>query len=147
MLEWHMLVCQRSLQDGSSTHWKYILDLFHSMDIFWKYCSKSLENPISIVLSNFIVRKYILWYGNILEILSKYSGNKTSILWKEFNVSSDCSGKRTVHVAVLQTPRSSIQKPKRTATYQPTKKWAQHSMVFFLNSYSLCFSLISLKCL
>ena len=129
--------------------------LQHSLEIYigplpWygqilEYCSKRLENPISIVLSNFIVPKYILCSGIILEILWKYSGNITSTLWKEFSFSSDCSGKRTVHVAVPQTPRSSIQKPKRTATYQPTKKWAQHSMVFFLNSYSLCFSLISLN--
>ena len=48
----------------------------HSMDIFWKYCRKRLKNSISIVW------KYFLWYGNILEILWKYSGNKISILWK-----------------------------------------------------------------
>ena len=63
------------------------LDLFHSMEIFWKYCRKRLENPISIVLSNSIVRKCFTWYGNIQEILWKYFGNRTSILWKESSFS------------------------------------------------------------
>ena len=45
------------------------LDLFHRMEIFWKYCRKRLENPVSIVLSNYTVWKCFLWYGNILEIL------------------------------------------------------------------------------
>ena len=52
------------------------LHLFHCMEIFWKYCRKSLENPISIVLSKSIVWKCCPWYEKILEILSKYSGNK-----------------------------------------------------------------------
>ena len=34
------------------------------------------------VVSNSIVQKCFPWYGNILEILWKHSGNKTSILWK-----------------------------------------------------------------
>ena len=46
---------------------------------YWKCCRKRLENPISIVLSNSIVWKCCPWYGNFLEILWKYSGNKTSI--------------------------------------------------------------------
>ena len=49
------------------------------MEIFhWKCCSKRLENPISIVLSNSrIVRECCPWYRNILETLWKYSANKT----------------------------------------------------------------------
>ena len=35
------------------------LDLFHFMEIFWKFPRKRLENPISIVLSNSI------YYGNV----------------------------------------------------------------------------------
>ena len=50
----------------------------------WKYFgNKLLEKPISIVYSMEMFPWY--WYGNILEILwrySRYSGNKTSILWQ-----------------------------------------------------------------
>ena len=72
----------------SLKHWKKI-DLSHSMEIFWKYCRKRLENPISIVLSSSTVWKCFPWYGNILEILWKYSGNKSSILWKRSLFSSE----------------------------------------------------------
>ena len=62
------------------------LDLFQGMRIFWKHCR--LVNPISIVLSDAIVWKCCPWHGmNILEILSKYSGNKTSVPWNR----SSCS--------------------------------------------------------
>ena len=64
-----------------------ILDLFHSMEIFWKYCRR-LENPISIVLPNSMIWKCCPWYGNIMEILWKYSANKTYILCKRFSFSS-----------------------------------------------------------
>ena len=52
------------------------------MEIFWKYCRKRMENPIFKVLSNSIIWKCFSWYGSILEIFWRYSGNKTSILWK-----------------------------------------------------------------
>ena len=40
--------------------------------IFWKYCIKGLENPISIVFSISIVWKCFPWYGNILEMKLQY---------------------------------------------------------------------------
>ena len=40
----------------------------HSMETFWKYCRKRLENLISIVW------KCIPWYGNILKIKLPYLG-------------------------------------------------------------------------
>ena len=60
--------------------------------IVWKYfgntVGKRSENPISIVLSNSIVWKCFPWCGNIREILWKYYGNKTPILWKRCSLSS-----------------------------------------------------------
>ena len=51
------------------------LDLFYGKEIFWKYCRKRLENPISKVLSNSIVLKCCRWYGN-------QSRNTLVIFWK-----------------------------------------------------------------
>ena len=68
------------------------LNLFHGIEMFWKYCRKRLENPISIALYNSIVWECFPWYGTILEILSKYSANKTwTILWKSSSFSPEVS--------------------------------------------------------
>ena len=57
----------------SWVHWK--IGLLRSMEIFWKYFRKRLENLISVVFSR-----------NTLEILL---GNKTSLLWKRFSFPVD----------------------------------------------------------
>ena len=49
-------------------------DIFHRMELFWKYSRKRLENPVSIVLSNSTVWKCFPWYGNILEMKLPYCG-------------------------------------------------------------------------
>ena len=54
----------------------------HRMKIFWKYCRNILENPISIVLSNSMEWK-------LCSMAWKYSGNKSSILWKRPSFSSE----------------------------------------------------------
>ena len=58
----------------------------------WKYFGffyKRVGKPnLSTALSNSIVWECFSWYGIILEILLKYSGNRTSILWRRFSFSS-----------------------------------------------------------
>lgn len=44
------------------------LDHFYNMEIFDKYCRKSLENSIFIVLFNSMVWKWFPWFDNILKI-------------------------------------------------------------------------------
>ena len=51
------------------------LDLFHSIEVFFKYCRKRLENPISIVLSNSIVWKRF-------SVVWKYFRNSLEVSWK-----------------------------------------------------------------
>ena len=62
----------------------------------WKYFgNKLLEKPTSIVYSMEMLPWY--WYGNILEILwrySGYSGNKTSILWQWSSFSIELSWRK-----------------------------------------------------
>ena len=69
------------------------------------------------------------WYGNILEILWKYSGNKTSILWKRSRFSSGLSS--LSHNSVQLSPRAlpqevytlntchvlTFQRPRQTSDY------------------------------
>ena len=54
------------------------LNLFHSTEIFWKYC-KRLENPISIVVSNSITWKCFCGMEIFLKYSRNISGNITSI--------------------------------------------------------------------
>ena len=57
------------------------MDLLHSMEVCWQYCRNvGKSNLHSFVQS--IVWECLPWFGNIQEILWKYCGNKTSILWK-----------------------------------------------------------------
>ena len=52
--------------------------VFHSMDMFWKYCRKRLKSLISIVLSNSMVWKYsrntpeIFWKSNLHTVEEVY---------------------------------------------------------------------------
>ena len=74
------------------------------MEIFWKYCRKRLEYPISIIFSNSILWECFPWNGNIQEILWKYFGNKTSIPWKGSSFSSD--SKKTAYIP--KKPKSNV---------------------------------------
>ena len=59
----------------SHIHWNK-LNLFHGMEIFWNYCAKRLENPMSIVLFNSILQNCCPWYGNVLEKKLPYCGRR-----------------------------------------------------------------------
>ena len=63
-IEWHVSHAVTALTAVE------ILDLF----IVWKYYRKRLQNPLSIVLSNSIVRECFPWCGNIQETFCQYFG-------------------------------------------------------------------------
>ena len=67
------------------------LDLFHSIEVFWKYfrIKVAKSNFHSFVQFHSMKMLSAVWKysGNILEIFWKYSGNKTSILWKRSSFS------------------------------------------------------------
>ena len=53
------------------------LNLFHSVEIFWKYCKKMLESNFhSFVQTHSIKIFFVVWNQNIEGTLWKYSGNK-----------------------------------------------------------------------